>query len=179
MVPRNPSPLDGSGNPPHARVQAFLHVVFPDPHHAPTSPSKRGRGRRSNSLVEVIDVLGDDPDVIGPLQFHKSAMGGVGHGLTDGLAAFVVEVEDQPGIPPRRPRPSPAKKPDQPWRLARNADPPAVPFRLPASSKPSRSGPLVLLRLDLLDGAVRLLHGGSQPNAREVVPVELRRQLPC
>ena len=45
--------------------------------------------------------MGDDPDVIGPLQFHKSAMGGVGHGLTDGPATLVVEVEDQPGIPPR------------------------------------------------------------------------------
>jgi hypothetical protein len=50
--------------------------------------------------VEVIDVLGDDPDVIGPLQFHKSAMGGVGLGLTDGPATLVVEVEDEPWIPP-------------------------------------------------------------------------------
>ena len=27
-------------------------------------------------------------------------MGGVGHGLTDGPVAFVVEVEDEPWIPP-------------------------------------------------------------------------------
>ena len=78
--------------------------------------------------MEVIDVLGDDPDVVGPLQFDEGKMSGGGPSLTDGLAAFVVEVEDKPGIPPRRPPPSPAKKPDQPWRLARNADPPAVPF---------------------------------------------------
>ena len=50
--------------------------------------------------MEIINVLRDDPDVIGPLQFDEGQMSGVGLGLTDGLAAFVVEVEDQPGVPP-------------------------------------------------------------------------------
>ena len=49
--------------------------------------------------MEVIDALGDDPDVVGPLEFDECQMSGVGRGLTDGPVAFVVEVEDEPGIP--------------------------------------------------------------------------------
>ena len=50
--------------------------------------------------MEVINVLGDDPDVVGPLQFNECQMSGVGLSLADGLAAFVVEVEHEPRIPP-------------------------------------------------------------------------------
>ena len=91
--------------------------------------------------MEAIDVLGDDPDVIGPLQFNEGQMSGGGPTITDGLAAFVVEVEGQPGIRPQRPRPSPAKEPDEPRRLARKADPPAVPFSLASliKAKPVRA----------------------------------------
>jgi hypothetical protein len=56
--------------------------------------------RRPCPLVQIVDVLSDDPDVVGALQFDECQVSGVGLSLTDGPAAFVVEVEDEPRIPP-------------------------------------------------------------------------------
>jgi len=39
---------------------------------------------RNTITAPTTSVLGDDPNVVAALEFHKSPMGGVGHSLTDG-----------------------------------------------------------------------------------------------
>jgi hypothetical protein len=36
--------------------------------------------RRAGPFVQVIDVLGDDPDVVGPREVHQGPVGGIGLG---------------------------------------------------------------------------------------------------
>jgi hypothetical protein len=49
--------------------------------------------------MEVIDVLGDDTHVVGPLQVHQSPVCGVGLRRPDRSPPLVVEPEHAGGIP--------------------------------------------------------------------------------
>ena len=57
--------------------------------------------RRARLLVQVVDVLGDDPDFVGPLEVHQGPMGGIVIGPPDSPPPLVVELQHDPGI--RRP----------------------------------------------------------------------------
>ena len=57
--------------------------------------------RRARPLVQVVDVLGDDPDFVGPLEVHQGPMGGIGLGRPVRPPPLVVELQHEPWI--RRP----------------------------------------------------------------------------
>ena len=52
----------------------------------------------SGALVEVVDVLGDDADVVVALEVGESVVAGVGRGLVELFAAGVVEIVHQAGV---------------------------------------------------------------------------------
>ena len=54
--------------------------------------------RGTRPLVQIIDILGHDPDIIGPLQIHQGKVSGVGLGLADASPPLVVELQNEPRV---------------------------------------------------------------------------------
>lgn len=104
---------------------------------------------RNTITAPTTSVLGDDPNVVAALEFHKRPMGGVGHSLTDGPTWLAA---------PRRVK-------DPTW--VRRA------LKSLACYTPFFFGLISLMTLSAFFMAV------ARPIAREIVPVERGRQLPC